>query len=524
MTSPRFRLLLADGPRVETFSLPSIGQVAIGRGADCDVTIDDARLAERHALVVVGPQLVLRDLGSAHGCSVGGRRLAANESIAIAPGAVIAVGSATLVVQQGHPTSRLRPVRSHAYFEARIEDEQIRAETNHTMFALVRLRCRPNVSTKVETVLAHWLRPMDVVSTLAPDDYELLLVDIAPERAKELCDAIVGDLSEDVVAFTLSSYPREDARPSTFPSAFPIALTAPPPQASLPPEDTTSGLTPELEVIARGPTCVLLRGESGGGEELTASAIHRRSARAQGPFVTVSCAQPEPELELALFGQERGAFAGALETRLGALEQARGGTLFIDDVATLPLYLQLKLFRALEQKQVMRMGALRPRTIDVRLVCATQRDLEVEVARGAFRRDLYHALAGATAVVKPLRDRRDEIVALAETFIDQCCPQGPNRSLPTLTQEARDILESYAWPDNVRELRAVVERAVQASRDGWIGKEQLRWLGEREDIVNALAQCAGNQSQAARVLGMSRKTLVKRLDEFSLPRPRKWVR
>ncbi len=488
--------------------MPTVGQVTIGRGADCEVRIDDARLAERHALVVVGPQLVLRDLGSAQGCRVGGRQLDANASIALAPGTVIAVGSATLVVQQGHPTSRLRPVRSHAYFEARVEDEQIRAETTHTMFALVRLRCRPNVATKVETVLAHWLRPMDVVSTLAPEDYELLLVDIAPERAKELCEAITGDLGEDVVAFALSSYPREDARPSTFPSASP----------------SPSGLSPELEVIARGTIGVLLRGEAGGGEEVTASAIHRWSARARGPFVTVSCSQPEAELELALFGQERGAFAGALETKLGALELARAGTLFIDDVETLPLHLQLKLSRALEQKQVMRLGALRPRSVDVRLVCATQRDLEGDVERGAFRRDLYYALAGATAVIRPLRDRRDEILGLAEAFIDQCCPPGPDRSLPTLTQDARDILERYAWPGNVRELRAVVERAVQASRDGWIGAEQLRWVGEREDIVNALAQCAGNQSQAARILGMSRKTLVKRLDEFSLPRPRKWVR
>ena len=422
----------------------------------------------------------------------------------------VAVGSATPVVKRGHPTSRLRPVRSHAYFEARVEDEQIRAETSHTMFALVRLRCRPDVSTKVETVLAHWLRPMDVVATLAPDDYELLLVDIAREPAKELCDAIVRDLSEDVLAFTLSSYPREDARPSTFPSALPAAASP-------------SGLTSDLEIIARGTIGVLLLGEDGAGKEHTAGAIHRWSARAQGPMVTVSCALPEPELESALFGQERGAFAGADETELGVLERARGGTLFLDQIAELPQSLQLKLLAALERKQVMRKGAVRPRTIDVRVISATQRDLEGEVARGAFRSDLYYRLAGASAVIPPLRERRDEIIGLAERFIDQCCPPGPNRSLPTLSAEGRDILESYAWPGNVRELRAVIERAVQACRDGWIGAEQLRRLGEREDIVNALAQCAGNQSQAARLLGMSRKTLVKRLDEFSLPRPRKWV-
>jgi pSer/pThr/pTyr-binding forkhead associated (FHA) protein len=497
----RFRLLVADGARVETFSLPAIGEVAIGRSADCHVRIDDSRLDGQHALLVMGPKVILRDLGSTHGCSAGGRRLAANESVVIAPGMVIAIGAATLVLQRGQATSRLRPVRSHAYFEARVEDEQIRAETSRTMFALVRLRCRPNASTKVETVLAHWLRPMDVVANVAPDDYEILLVDIAREPAKELFDAIVRELAEEVVGFALGSYPREDAEPSTFPSAVP----------------------PELAVTGRGHMGVLLLGESGVGKEVAAQAMHRKSARANGPLVTVSCTLPEAELEIVLFGQERGAFIGADETKLGALEQARAGTLFLDDVAELPPPIQRKLLSALEQRQVIRKGAIRPRSIDVRVISATQRDLEADVARGAFRSDLYSLLAGATLVIAPLRDRRGEIIALAETFIDECCPAGPNRSVPTLSAEGREILEGYSWPGNVRELRAVIERAVQVCRDGWIGGEQLRRLGEREDIVNALAQCAGNQSQAARILGMSRKTLVKRLDEFSLPRPRKWV-
>lgn len=503
----RFRLLVATGTNVETFNLPADGDVSIGNSADCDVRIDDARLADKEALLYLGPELVLRDLGSPNGCRVGGRRLAPNESVVVAPGVVIAIGAATLVVQRAHQTARLRPVRSHSYFEARVEDECIRADTSRTRFSLLRLRCRPNVADKVEIVLAHWLRPMDVVSLLSPSEHELLFVDTAPEIAQGLCDAIVNELGEDLLGHELSAYPRE----TTVAPVAPVAATS------------ASGLTPELEAVARGTMGVILLGEPGVGKEVAASAMHRWSSRASGPFITIDCALGEAALESELFGHERGAFAGAHETKQGALERARGGSLFLDDIAKLSQALQLRLLRALDQKQVMRMGALRPRSTDIRVLVATDRDLEAEVTRGAFRSDLFYRLAGALAVVPPLRERRDEILGLAESFVAQTCAAGPERSVPLLSQEARDILENYSWPGNIRELRSVVERAVQACRDGSIGPEHLRRLGERDEIVNALAQCAGNQSQAARVLGMSRKTLVKRLDEFALPRPRKWV-
>jgi two-component system response regulator AtoC len=532
-TGTRFRLLVATGASVETFNLPAGGDVSIGGGADCDVRIDDARLADKQALLLIGPELVLRDLGSPDGCRVGGRRLAPNESVAISPGVVIAIGATTLVVQRAQQTARLRPLRSHSYFEARVEDECIRAETSRTRFSLLRLRCRPNVASKVEIVLAHWLRPMDVVSMLAANEHELLFVDTAPERARVLCEAIVNELGEDVLGYELSSYPRETANPSetatSLETATPRAAPSvvPPPPLVLPVEATsTSGLTPELEAVARGTVSVILVGEPGVGKEVAANAMHRWSSRAKGPLVAVSCALGEAALESELFGHERGAFAGAHETKIGALERARGGSLFLDDILQLSQALQVRLLRALDQKQVMRMGALRPRTIDVRVLVATDRDLEGEVTRGAFRSDLFYRLAGAIAVIPPLRERRDEIIGLAESFVAQSCPPGSpaaQRGVPVLSAEARAILESYAWPGNIRELRAVIERAVHTCRDGSIGAEHLRRLGERDEIVNALAQCAGNQSQAARLLGMSRKTLVKRLDEFALPRPRKWV-
>ena len=572
--SSGFRLLVVSGPRAETFSLPASGEVAIGRGEDCQIRIDDARLSRNHAVLVVGAQLVLRDLGSANGCQVAGKLLSPNESVAISPGVVIMLGGVTLVVQRGHASTRLRHVRSHDYFEARVEDECARAEASNSLFSVARIRCAPKSSVKVEAVLARWLRPMDVVALYAPLEYELLLVDTAPDSARQLCDAIVMELGTDAVGLTVCSFPQDARSPEGLSREL----------AGIPTTQDTSGslshLGPDLELVARGSISVLLLGETGVGKEVAASAIHRNSPRAKQPLVSINCAAfSESLLESELFGHERGAFTGAHKTKVGLIESADGGTFFLDEVGEMPPSLQVKLLRVLEQKQVMKIGALRPRSIDVRFIAATNRDLEAEVSRGAFRRDLYYRLAAATVMIPPLRERQHEIVGLANRFIAQAHNAAEGREVPRLSAEAREVLETYAWPGNIRELRNVVERAVLLCRDGRIRPEHLPTekmgrvlptvlskvvpskhvdlrelapelastssarererapitdasslgygppesgrLGERDSVVSALAQCAGNQTQAARVLGVSRRTLVKRLEEFALPRPRK---
>ena len=578
--SSGFRLLVVTGHHAETFSLPASGEVAIGRGTECHVRIDDPRLSRCHATLVVGPELVLRDLGSPNGCHVGGRHLAPNESVAISPGVVILLGGATLVVQRGHASTRLRHVRSHDYFEARVEDECARAEASSSMFTVARIRCRPQTAIKVEAVLARWLRPMDVVALYAPDEYEVLLVDTAPESARQLCDAIVIELGDAALGLVACSFPQ-DARS---PEALARELAGVP--AS---EDTASSLShlgPELALVARGNISVLLLGETGAGKEIAANAIHHHSPRAKEPIVSINCAAfSETLLESELFGHERGAFTGAHKTKIGLIESADGGTFFLDEIGEMPMSLQVKLLRVLEQKEVMKIGAVRPRSIDVRFIAATNRDLEAEVMRGAFRRDLYYRLAAATVVIPPLRERRDEIIGLANLFIAQSCANEGLRAPPQLSAESEAVLQEYTWPGNVRELRNVIERAVLLCRDGRIRPEHLptekmgrtlpavvptvlpsspssrpptstvssrpptssvghprfetpRYgtprfempraeglppakVEKRENVINALAQCAGNQTQAARVLGISRRTLEKRLEEFALPRPRK---
>jgi DNA-binding NtrC family response regulator len=305
-----------------------------------------------------------------------------------------------------------------------------------------------------------------------------------------------------------------------------------------------------VDRVAAGDLTVLIRGETGVGKELVAEAIHAGSARARGPLVRLNLgAVPEALLESELFGHERGAFTGATRTRPGLLESAAGGTVFLDEIAELTSRTQAKLLRVLEDRQVTRLGSVEPRPIDVRFVAATHRDLEAEVASGAFREDLYYRLAGVTLFVPPLRERVDEIEPLARAFAREAASRA-HRPTPELDREALGLLERYPWPGNVRELRNAIERAIVLGA-GRIDRDQLpieklstptatafpppppppvspgealrRDVSdlERQHIVDALARCGGNQTDAARLLGVSRRTLSTKLDRLGITRPRK---
>jgi len=223
------------------------------------------------------------------------------------------------------------------------------------------------------------------------------------------------------------------------------------------------------ELIARVapvPSTVLIQGESGTGKELVARELHRLGPNPGGPFVAINCAAlPEQLVESELFGHERGAFTGAVAQRKGAFEAAAGGTLFLDEIGDLPAPAQAKLLRALEQREIQRVGATRPITVDVRVVAATNRDLDAECQRGTFREDLLYRLNVHVIEVPPLRERREDVAFLAERFLEEICRRFG--VLPrTLSGEARELLVSYDWRrNNVRELRNIIERMV-VSVDG----------------------------------------------------------
>jgi two-component system response regulator AtoC len=283
---------------------------------------------------------------------------------------------------------------------------------------------------------------------------------------------------------------------------------------------------------ARARVSVLITGETGAGKEVLARRIHEWSPRAERPMISINCAGLcESLVESELFGHESGAFTGARGPKVGLVESADGGTLFLDEVGELPLPVQAKLLRVLEAREVLRVGAVSPRPLDVRFIAATNRDLETEVAHGRFRADLLFRLDGIRLKVPPLRERAQDIPALAALFLAEFCRR-ESWPAPALSEEALAAMGRHSWPGNVRELRNAVERAALMCRDQRIRAADLALpvdvvdeaevdpeVSQRERILAALAACAGNQSRAAERLGISRRTLINRLDDLGVPRP-----
>ena len=294
--------------------------------------------------------------------------------------------------------------------------------------------------------------------------------------------------------------------------------------------------------VAPTETTVLLTGESGTGKEVVARFVHRGSPRARGAFVALNCAAlPENLLESELFGHEKGAFTGAVAARPGRIEQAAGGVLFLDEVGEMSPVVQAKLLRVLQEREFQRLGASRPTKADVRIVAATNRDLEAALARGQFREDLYYRLRVFEIRLPPLRERREDILPMAEAFLEEIGP-AVGRPAAGISREAHEALLSYPWPGNVRELRNALERATILCDGGLITVEHLPiGLGrpatarphdgrsesfpsggvsldgvERDLIAKALQESRNNRSRAARLLGITRSQLYSRMQKHRL--------
>jgi DNA-binding NtrC family response regulator len=443
---------------------------------------------------------------------------------------------------------------------------------------------------------------VDVVGCYQPGEYEVILHGTPPAGAELVARRILESLSGRGLQAQIgvSCYPRDarnaDALSEKAGAAARGDATDDPTPIAVQPgtRDSQSGPMQQIykiaEKIAASTINVLILGETGVGKERLAERVHQLSPRAKKPFLRLHVAAlTETLLESELFGHERGAFTGAVQAKRGLVESADGGTVFLDEIGELPMATQVKLLRVLEGQQVMRVGSLKPRSIDVRFIAATNRDLEAEMARSGFRQDLFFRLNGISLVVPPLRERHPELEGLARGFISEACRRANRTDEPTISAEALALMHRYEWPGNIRELRNVVERAVLLSSHGPITLEHLpvekmsatfaarqmaqrptaptrsevqptereipstmsaghlaadtsdrhRVNGvptvepahpknlsveiqhfERERIVDALSRCAGNQTEAAKLLGVSRRTLVYRLRAYRIPRPR----
>ncbi|MDB4959943.1 MAG: uncharacterized protein JWO36_7512 [Myxococcales bacterium] len=567
-----------------THPLPEGAAIVIGRSNRCDIPVDDESISRRHATLSVGETVTIEDLGSVNGTHVRGEKLKPKQPISIAVGELVGIGTVHLIVQQRSRPMRPRRLWTHEYFEARLDEECARVERSGAAFALLRIhpdrRAPPSF---VEETLVEVARESDILGKYGPHEYEVLLPDTPPAKADEAMRRIEAKLLEHGLKSRIfvACCPRDGRSPYQLNSK----VEAPQAKAKDKVVTTGTDIVVSdvqmqslhrmVEQIADSQIGVLLLGETGVGKEVFARAVHRASPRSSGPFVELNCAAlTETLLESELFGHEKGAFTNATSAKPGLIETADGGTLLLDEIGDMPLATQVKLLRVIEDSQLRRVGGLKARSINVRFVAATNSDLEAQMAAGAFRRDLYFRLNGVTIVIPPLRERMAEIEPLAKSFISRSRPPRDDKPSPTISPEALEIMKGYSWPGNVRELKNMIERAVLLCGDGPIRPEHLpadkmlavrltassprmfSWIGtrapssgdssaspgaaprgeeaipapprrkgsadEQQWIMQALDRARGNQTLAARLLGISRRTLVNRLNEYNqVERPRK---
>ena len=288
-----------------------------------------------------------------------------------------------------------------------------------------------------------------------------------------------------------------------------------------------------IEKLASASATVALLGESGTGKEILARGLHMMSSRARERFVAINCAAiPDTLLESELFGYEKGAFTGAVRQTLGKIETANGGTLFLDEIGDLPLALQAKLLRFLQERSIERIGGREEIPVDVRIVCATHRDLKAQIQAGAFREDLYYRLAEIVIEIPALRQREGDATYLAHAFVQRFAKENSRRA-PMLTDDALAAIEAHRWPGNVRELENCIKRAVIMADGDCITAEDLGLAAGDEDlaifnlrqvcdeaeraaVLKVIARTNGNIARAAEILGVSRPSLYDLLGRFGL--------
>lgn len=565
---------------LELVVLEASRAIVVGRTEPSDIRPRSRRLSRRHAQFEwVDGGVWVEDLGSSNGTFVGGERIRERTLVPVGTevslGSVIVVPHLLserwlrAVGLPGHP-------RFEICFDAEIE----RAETFGRMFALLMFRARdprgPHLPGWVPYVAEH-LRGVDRLTVFGPDSVLVLLPEMNAEQASSFGRGVVHALTDRTpLTFGVASFPEGGRTQTALTEAvrcsvlrtLPATESGDPLELPLDIEPRAHGSAEDgpvvcdpavvalyrtIDRVAPSNISVLLVGETGTGKEVLARALHHRSARAEGPLRVVNCGAIPPTLvESTLFGHERGAFTGADRRRVGVFEEAHHGTVFLDEVGELPLPVQVALLRVLETRRIQRVGSSQEIEVDVRVVAATHRDLEAMCDDRTFRWDLLYRLNGITLRIPPLRERPTEIRPLVARFVRES-NRVNGRAVRGIAPEVLYLLERYPWPGNVRELRNTVDRAVVVASGevvtvddlperltravdtahvpteittppepvpdpGFPGtdlKARVRAF-EKALIRNALASAEGNQTRAAQILAMPRRTLVYKLRAYQM--------
>jgi len=552
---PASYVLAIDNTSSRRIDVPEDGILQIGRSEDADIRIESEAVSRLHAkLIFINGRCQIADLGSHNGTLVNGERI--EGSCSLASGDVVAIADTLLILRS------TRSERPHAPLDLdqmsrRIDQEIARATDYDRPFSVVVVRVDSDTPARVGAMALASVRPMDVVCVHGNSIVALLPeLDAQAGHAQgmALLDAVVGSAGRGGIA----TYPADGCDTATLLSAARGSLAiARPGQLVIASTAAIEHLIGSQRVIvadpamiklydlfrrlARSDITVLVTGETGSGKENAAAALHYWSPRANGSFVALNCAAlPEALAESELFGYERGAFSDAKTAKPGVLERASGGTLFLDEVGDLSLPVQAKLLRAIEVKRITRLGDVRERDIDVRIVAATNVDLDLAVSQGRFRQDLLFRLTGAAVAIPPLRHRRQEIPLLARMFI-QLESDRLGRSRLELAEATLAALAHHDFPGNVRELKNAMDFAVATAEGKSIEvhdlptritgvvderavttkptfrrlADELREL-ERRRIIEALDSCDGVQTRAAALIGMPLRTFTFRMRQYGI--------
>jgi two-component system response regulator AtoC len=536
-------LILTHGADRQVIEVVEDGVLVFGRDEDCDVVIEASKISRRHfSTTRSGSFMLLRDLDSTNGTKLNGVTLRGTERRLVG-GDVIGVGKISLTVAAASGSAI---AATHA--TSRLELELARIAEANGSATLLRIDLPPNVQSAALEQLARLLNRVAVVEQREEGQYAALL-EGADQAATNKVQSEVRRLIPNTELAT-ARYPADgsslselwpSARQTETVGAVPEVDLAELPQGVCVADPAMMKVFRVARRVARTDTTVLVLGETGSGKEVVAEQIHRYSSRAEKPYVRLNCASlPETLLSSELFGHEKGAFTGADRRKVGYFEAADGGTLLLDEIGELSLSMQVKLLRVLENRTVLRLGATSEIPVDVRVICATHRDLQKDIASQRFREDLFYRVSAFSLTVPPLRDRPTEVGLLTELFVRQHAER-MGTPPPTISDAALAALTSHRWPGNVRELRNAIEHAFVMCDDAVIlpehlpestrtpddqpasqmssggVKDKLAQI-ERASIIKALADENGNQTRAAKRLGMSRRALIYKMGKYEIKR------